>query len=221
MTRLQFAYGTVTDNPLKYSVLHSNSDLWFICSNKYICLQLSPYPHSTLYKYNSKNHPSTPQPEYPILSFWYFRQISNKPMAQIGIAKSFLLAYAVVALSAVAFTVSAQAPAPSPDAGDAFSLPVSGAVIGTTLLFSLFALLRHWVSSYYISFCIFCSPFDFVFSGVDSAMNLLWLLVFIIFFCMHITLRVNKVDSYLQIVVVHFLVCRISYTSLNLTPALK
>ncbi|CAA2969443.1 hypothetical protein CDL12_07314, partial [Olea europaea subsp. europaea] len=56
---------------------------------------------------------------------------------------SFLLAYAVFALSAVAVTVSAQAPAPSPDVGDAFSLPVSSAVIGTSILFSLFALLRH------------------------------------------------------------------------------
>ncbi|CAI9754822.1 unnamed protein product [Fraxinus pennsylvanica] len=70
-------------------------------------------------------------------------QLSNKPMAQISIAKSFLLAYAFVVLSAAAVTVSAQAPAPSPDIGDAFSLPVSGAVIGTSLLFSLFALLRH------------------------------------------------------------------------------
>ncbi|MCE3050636.1 hypothetical protein HAX54_047719 [Datura stramonium] len=58
------------------------------------------------------------------------------------IVKAFILA---VFLAAVA--VSAQepslAPAPSPDAGSGFSLPVSGALIGTSLLMSLFALLRH------------------------------------------------------------------------------
>ncbi|KAL9150709.1 hypothetical protein ABFS82_11G006900 [Erythranthe guttata] len=65
-------------------------------------------------------------------------------MAQISISKAVvLLAYAVVALSAYATTVSAQAPAPSPDAGGAFSLPVSGAAVGASLLLSVFALLRH------------------------------------------------------------------------------
>ncbi|KAL8036901.1 hypothetical protein ABFX02_11G006600 [Erythranthe guttata] len=66
-------------------------------------------------------------------------------MAQISISKAVvLLAYAVVALSAyAATTVSAQAPAPSPDAGGAFSLPVSGAAVGASLLLSVFALLRH------------------------------------------------------------------------------
>ncbi|CAI9787551.1 unnamed protein product [Fraxinus pennsylvanica] len=72
-----------------------------------------------------------------------FSLFALNPMAQISIAKSLLLAYAVVAISAAAVTVSAQGPAPSPDAGDALSLPVSGAIIGTSLLFSLFAILRH------------------------------------------------------------------------------
>ncbi|KAL0334280.1 UNVERIFIED_CONTAM: hypothetical protein Sangu_1584200 [Sesamum angustifolium] len=67
-------------------------------------------------------------------------------MAQISILKAALmLAYAIVAISAYATTVSAQAPspAPSPDTGDAFSLPVSAAVVGMSLLVSGFALLRH------------------------------------------------------------------------------
>ncbi|KAL7584436.1 hypothetical protein Lser_V15G42515 [Lactuca serriola] len=51
---------------------------------------------------------------------------------------------AVVAFS-VAATVSAQAtaPAPSPDAGVAFSVPISGVVIGSSMLLSLVALFRH------------------------------------------------------------------------------
>ncbi|PIN19989.1 hypothetical protein CDL12_07314 [Handroanthus impetiginosus] len=65
-------------------------------------------------------------------------------MAQISIVKAAaMLAFALVALSAYATTASALAPAPSPDTGDAFSLPVSGAVIGTSLLVSVIAFLRH------------------------------------------------------------------------------
>uniref|UniRef100_M1A9D7 Uncharacterized protein n=1 Tax=Solanum tuberosum TaxID=4113 RepID=M1A9D7_SOLTU len=53
--------------------------------------------------------------------------------------------FAIVAiLSAVA---SAQeptlAPAPSPDQGGAFSLPISGAIICSSLIFSVAALLRN------------------------------------------------------------------------------
>ncbi|KAG9137772.1 hypothetical protein Leryth_019407 [Lithospermum erythrorhizon] len=65
-------------------------------------------------------------------------------MAQISIIKK--LAVVVVALAAFA-TASAQevafTPAPSPDAGRAFSLPVSGALVGASLFCSAFALLRH------------------------------------------------------------------------------
>ncbi|KAK6790137.1 hypothetical protein RDI58_013937 [Solanum bulbocastanum] len=64
----------------------------------------------------------------------------NTPVRSI--IKAFILA---VFLAAV--VVSAQepslAPAPAPDAGAAFSLPVSGSLIGTSLLMSLFAVLRH------------------------------------------------------------------------------
>ncbi|OAY43171.1 hypothetical protein MANES_08G048100v8 [Manihot esculenta] len=45
-----------------------------------------------------------------------------------------------------AANVSAQtalAPAPSMDTGAGFSLPMSGAVVASSLLLSLFALLRH------------------------------------------------------------------------------
>ncbi|GAA0168176.1 hypothetical protein Leryth_021502 [Lithospermum erythrorhizon] len=66
-------------------------------------------------------------------------------MAQISsIAKKLV----VVAVAFAAFaTVSAQegafAPAPSPDAGAAFNLPVSGALVGASLVCSAFAMLRH------------------------------------------------------------------------------
>ncbi|CAN4095845.1 unnamed protein product [Withania somnifera] len=63
-------------------------------------------------------------------------------MASVSFIHAFVLA---VFLAAVA--VSAQepslAPAPSPDAGAGFSLPVSGALIGSSLIMSLFAVLRH------------------------------------------------------------------------------
>ncbi|KVH94731.1 hypothetical protein Ccrd_003203 [Cynara cardunculus var. scolymus] len=62
-------------------------------------------------------------------------------MAQVSsiVKKASILA--VVALSA-AVTVSAQSisPAPSPDAGAAFSIPVSGVVIGSSMLLSFVAL---------------------------------------------------------------------------------
>ncbi|KAI3819961.1 hypothetical protein L1987_13815 [Smallanthus sonchifolius] len=51
---------------------------------------------------------------------------------------------AVVALSAAA-AVSAQAtaPEPSPDAGSALSVPISGVVIGSSVLLSFAALFRN------------------------------------------------------------------------------
>ncbi|KAH0726123.1 hypothetical protein KY285_001821 [Solanum tuberosum] len=59
--------------------------------------------------------------------------------------KAMAVFFAIVAiLSAVA---SAQeptlAPAPSPDQGGAFSLPISGAIICSSLIFSVAALLRN------------------------------------------------------------------------------
>ncbi|KAL7585789.1 hypothetical protein Lser_V15G42516 [Lactuca serriola] len=65
-------------------------------------------------------------------------------MAQVSSIVKKASVLAVVALSAVA-TVSAQsmAPAPSPDAGAAFSVPISGVVIGSSMLLSLVALFRN------------------------------------------------------------------------------
>ncbi|KVH94738.1 hypothetical protein Ccrd_003204 [Cynara cardunculus var. scolymus] len=66
-------------------------------------------------------------------------------MAQLSIVKKASVV-ALVALSAAA-TVSAQelamAPAPSPDAGAAFSVPATGFMIGTSLLLSFVAFLRN------------------------------------------------------------------------------
>lgn len=63
-------------------------------------------------------------------------------MAQLSIIKAFVIAFVLIAVTASAQEVG-LAPAPSPDAGAGFSLPVSGALIGTSLLVSLFASLRN------------------------------------------------------------------------------
>lgn len=68
------------------------------------------------------------------------------PMAQVGMTKALMLVFAVVAIFSTAATVSAQdgalAPAPSPDVGSAFSVPLSGAVMACSLVLSLLALLK-------------------------------------------------------------------------------
>ncbi|PSS15651.1 Pre-mRNA-processing factor 40 A like [Actinidia chinensis var. chinensis] len=67
-------------------------------------------------------------------------------MTKVSIIVAFTLAFVAAAFSAAA-TVSAQdfamAPAPSPDAGSAFSLPVSVAFAGFSLFISLLSLLRQ------------------------------------------------------------------------------
>ena len=72
-------------------------------------------------------------------------------MAQVSIVRALMLVF-VVAIFSAAATVSAQdvspAPAPSPDAGSAFSVPFPYAVIASSLILSLFALLKPWVSIY-------------------------------------------------------------------------
>ncbi|KAL8215313.1 hypothetical protein R6Q57_004762 [Mikania cordata] len=67
-------------------------------------------------------------------------------MAQVSIAKkASVLAIATVAISAtiVSGQEFASAPAPSPDAGAALSLPVSGVMIGSSLILSFIALFRN------------------------------------------------------------------------------
>lgn len=62
-------------------------------------------------------------------------------MAQIS---SFIAKALVVALvAAVAVSGQEMSPAPSPDAGAGFSLPVSTAFVGTSLILSLVALIRN------------------------------------------------------------------------------
>ncbi|KAF1001647.1 hypothetical protein AG4045_026959 [Apium graveolens] len=61
-------------------------------------------------------------------------------MAQIS---SFVVKALLVALlAAVAVSGQEMSPAPSPDVGAGFSLPVSTAVVGTSLILSLVALIR-------------------------------------------------------------------------------
>ncbi|KAL7168947.1 hypothetical protein ACSBR2_034054 [Camellia fascicularis] len=65
-------------------------------------------------------------------------------MAQVSIVLAFVIA---VFFTAAAMVVSAQdtamTPAPSPDTGAAFSVPVSGAIVGYSLVISFFDFLRH------------------------------------------------------------------------------
>ncbi|KAJ0099314.1 hypothetical protein Patl1_20580 [Pistacia atlantica] len=68
----------------------------------------------------------------------------------INVSSSAVMMALVFAAFAMApTTISAQsselarAPPPSSDTGAAFSLPVSGAIIGSSLVLSLFALLKH------------------------------------------------------------------------------
>ncbi|WOG98105.1 hypothetical protein DCAR_0417446 [Daucus carota subsp. sativus] len=53
------------------------------------------------------------------------------------------LFFVVLAVVVAAASAQEMAPAPSPDMGSGFSLPVSTAVVGTSLVFSLVALFRH------------------------------------------------------------------------------
>ncbi|KAI3507593.1 hypothetical protein L1887_22581 [Cichorium endivia] len=87
-----------------------------------------------LYKNQNQQNSSTSDIYFPHL----------QEMAQISSIVKKVSLIAVVAFS-VAATVSAQAtaPAPSPDAGSSFSVPVSGVVIGSSMLLSLVALFRH------------------------------------------------------------------------------
>ncbi|ESR34700.1 hypothetical protein CICLE_v10006974mg [Citrus x clementina] len=68
-------------------------------------------------------------------------------MAQISSLKSVMMMFVLAALAMAAAsaqsTEMAPAPAPSSDTGAASSLPVSGAVIASSLFVSLLALLKH------------------------------------------------------------------------------
>nr|DAD29812.1 TPA_asm: hypothetical protein HUJ06_031280 [Nelumbo nucifera] len=71
-------------------------------------------------------------------------------MAQVSLSKTTVLVFIVAILSAAAATVSAQgdsemapSPAPSIVSGSPFALPVSGAILCSSLLLSLLALLKH------------------------------------------------------------------------------
>ncbi|GAY55700.1 hypothetical protein CUMW_166180 [Citrus unshiu] len=68
-------------------------------------------------------------------------------MAQISSLKSvmmvFVLAAFAMAAASAQSTEMAPAPAPSSDTGAASSLPVSGAVIASSLFVSLLGLLKH------------------------------------------------------------------------------
>ncbi|MCD9640107.1 hypothetical protein HAX54_025181 [Datura stramonium] len=87
--------------------------------------------------------------------FGNFPKFQNPQMAQVSIITALVLALLASAVAATAqemspapaVAASAQvpemSPAPSPDAGAGFTLQVSGAVIGMSLLLSVVSLLRH------------------------------------------------------------------------------
>ncbi|XWS59184.1 hypothetical protein CRYUN_Cryun08bG0100000 [Craigia yunnanensis] len=63
-------------------------------------------------------------------------------MAQVSILKAFLVALVMAFLTAASAQVS-EAPSPSLDAGAGFSVVVSGAAVGFSLIVSLLAFLKH------------------------------------------------------------------------------
>ena len=63
-------------------------------------------------------------------------------MAQISILKAFLVALVMAFLTAATAQVS-EAPSPAPDAGSGFSVGVSSAAVGFSLIISLLAFLKH------------------------------------------------------------------------------
>lgn len=78
---------------------------------------------------------------HKLLSLSQFVFFQFEKMAQISSVSIALL----VVLAMTVFTVSAQeiSPSPAPAAGSGFSLPVSGSVVGFSLVLSLMALLKH------------------------------------------------------------------------------
>nr|GLL24600.1 hypothetical protein BC332_13939 [Ipomoea trifida] len=65
-------------------------------------------------------------------------------MAQVSVINAFVIAAAAFCASAQDFPDPAQdfAPVPWPPDGAAFSLPISAALLGTSLIFSLFVFFR-------------------------------------------------------------------------------
>nr|KJB14977.1 hypothetical protein B456_002G152900 [Gossypium raimondii] len=63
-------------------------------------------------------------------------------MAQVSMLKAFLLAF-VMAILTVASAQVSEAPSPSPDAGAGFSVGVSTAAVGFSLIVSLLAFFKH------------------------------------------------------------------------------
>lgn len=78
-----------------------------------------------------------------ILGFFLFYTKSSK-----AVIMAFVLAASTVSAQT---TEMAPAPAASMDTGNALSLSVSGAVIGSSLIISLFALLKHWQIKLHVS----------------------------------------------------------------------
>ena len=63
-------------------------------------------------------------------------------MAQVSIFKAFLVALVMAFLTAASAQVT-EAPSPSPDAGAGFSVGVSSAAVGFSLIVSLLTFLKH------------------------------------------------------------------------------
>ena len=62
-------------------------------------------------------------------------------MAQVSMLKAFMLALVMAFLTAASAQVS-EAPSPAPDAGAGFSVGVSNAAVGFSLIVSLLAVLK-------------------------------------------------------------------------------
>ncbi|KAJ0098445.1 hypothetical protein Patl1_20592 [Pistacia atlantica] len=64
-------------------------------------------------------------------------------MAQVSISKVLMLVLAMAIFSAAVSAQEAPAPSPSPLTGAGFSAPVSGSVVGLSLVISVLAFWKH------------------------------------------------------------------------------
>lgn len=66
-------------------------------------------------------------------------------MAKVSISRAFF--FVVIALAVATISAQESAPAPAPmDAGAAYSSPVNGAVLGASLMVSVFALFKYYLN---------------------------------------------------------------------------
>ena len=129
-------------------------------------------------------------------------------MAQVSISKALMLVLVIV-VSLAATTVSAQdtqlAPAPAPmDAGAAFSLPISGALLRSSILFSLLALLKIWIFWTKEAFWMHRSWFLWCYREVRF--DCIHFFFFYIYTYIYIYIRLYSLDSFFFYHYTHYII---------------